>query len=161
MKKVIFLIIIIITLVLIVFAIRNLIKKPEIDLKNQENTAYYLSIGSNIFEVEIANTPQKRAIGLSEKETINQNEGMLFVFDKSHLPLFWMKDMKFPLDFVWIKDNEVVQISENIPVLTNGTISTITPTTEIDSVLEINAGMTKKYNIIIGDKTSITTRDKE
>ncbi len=161
MKKVIFLIVIIITLVLIFFVVKNPLEKPEIASTTPKNTIYHLSIGSDIFEVEIADTPQKREVGLSEKESMNQNQGMLFVFEKSYLPLFWMKNMKFPLDFIWIKDNRIVQISENIPVLTDGIASTIAPTTKIDSVLEINAGMTKKYNIAIGDKISITTHDKE
>src|SRR4030042_2564613 len=60
--------------------------------------------GQKIF-VEIADTPEKRSQGLSGRDNLSQNQGMLFIFNQPAIPSFWMKDMNFPLDFIWINNN--------------------------------------------------------
>jgi len=77
---------------------------------------------------------------------------MLFLFDKSGRYAFWMKDMKFPLDFIWIAGDKVVDIDENIPPDYSGTLK---PETPVDKVLEINAGVCEKYGIKKGDEVRL------
>lgn len=66
-------------------------------------------------KVEIANTDAARKIGLMGKESLNQDEGMLFVYSRPQRACFWMKNTKIPLDIVMInQDGKVVEILENM-----------------------------------------------
>src|SRR6185436_18462817 len=69
-------------------------------------------IGDNVFSVEIAETPETRAQGLGDRASIGANNGMLFLFDAPGNYGFWMKDMRFSIDIMWIKDNKVVGFAE-------------------------------------------------
>ena len=61
-----------------------------------------LEIGEETFIVEIADNDEERVRGLSLREPIEANRGMLFIFDVSGNYSFWMKDMLFALDIIWI-----------------------------------------------------------
>ena len=106
-------------------------------------------------EVETADNQEKRTKGLSDKKNLPDGQGMLFVFDKPGLYSFWMKDMKFPLDFVWINNNKVVAINENMNPENYQTPDSIMLNKEFDRVIELNADSIKKMNIKIGDTMSI------
>ena len=103
-----------------------------------------ITINNAVVSIEIADKPTKRTQGLSGRQSLPTNNGMLFVFDQPHTPSFWMYDMNFALDFVWIRDNAVVDITENVPPPTNTTPSnelpTYSPAVPADTVLEVNAG---------------------
>lgn len=101
---------------------------------------------------EIADTDEKRTKGLSNRDKLAQNEGMLFIFPKPSFYKFWMKDMKFPLDFIWIDKDTVVDVSENVPAPKSITekLMTFTSRVPFDRVLEVNAGIAKSFNIVIG-----------
>lgn len=115
-----------------------------------------ITINGHVFKIQLANTPQKRTDGLSETPPLLDDSGMLFVFDAPGKYDFWMHKMNYPLDFVWINGNEVVQINQNIPAPIGGTpIITISPTTDVDKVLEINAGTIQKYGIAVSDNVKI------
>lgn len=110
-------------------------------------------IGDKIFSVEIADTLRSRAQGLSGRKSINEDSGMLFVFQIPASYSFWMKDMNFPLDMVWIRSGKVIGITENVPSPTGGIFSlpTYSPPDTIDQILEINAGASKKFDLKAGD----------
>ncbi len=66
--------------------------------------------------MEVAKTSSELSRGLSFREYLPENQGMLFVFDKDGYYSFWMKDMKFNLDIIWINSNGiVVHIEKNLP----------------------------------------------
>ncbi len=68
----------------------------------------YIKIDEVAFEVDVVATPAALAKGLSGREDLSSNEGMLFVFSKVKEQTFWMKGMKIPIDLIWIKDDVVV-----------------------------------------------------
>lgn len=107
----------------------------------------YLQVGDAQVIVEVRNTEEGRSQGLSGREKLAENEGMLFVFDQPEIYPFWMKGMKFPLDFIWIKDNAVAEITEDVGV----DRMDIRPKEAVDKVLEVNSGWVKKQGIKIGD----------
>jgi uncharacterized membrane protein (UPF0127 family) len=111
-----------------------------------------LKINSSEIFAEIADTSQKRNQGLSGRASLPRNQGMLFIFDRPDRHSFWMKDMNFPLDFVWINKNRVIEITENVRPPDFQPPQSLTPKNPADMVLEINAGLAKKINIKIGDK---------
>ena len=109
--------------------------------------------------VEIADTPALRTQGLSGRASLGAAAGMLFVFDVDGRPSFWMKEMKFPLDFIWLRDAVVVGIHENLPSPEASTpdsaLPTYTPSIPVDSMLEVNAGFVKQYGIQAGDSVAL------
>ena len=100
-------------------------------------------------QAQLANTLTARELGLSYRDKIGDNEGMLFVFDKPDIYAFWMKDMNFPLDMVWIDSGKkVVAISENISTSTFPT--SFYPPSPAMYVLEINARAAKNFGMATG-----------
>lgn len=101
--------------------------------------------------VEVADTKSSRELGLSGRPTMKHEEGMLFVFDVPGRYGFWMKDMNFPLDLIWINQNGVV-----VEVERNADPSSY-PKTFMNSspasyVLELNAGVAEEQGVYIGSK---------
>ena len=75
---------------------------------------------------------------------------MLFVFDKPDTYGFWMKDMHFSIDMIWLDENfRVVTVASDVPA--NSYPKTYHPTDKSLYVLETNAGYAEKNNIKVGD----------
>jgi len=107
--------------------------------------------GAEIF-VEIADTPQTRTKGLSGRLSLPENQGVLFIFETPDRYSFWMKEMNFPLDFLWIDGNEIVEIAENIKPEDFQPPIALAPQQNVDKVLELNTGTVSRLNIKPGDK---------
>ena len=120
-----------------------------------------LQINDNVFKVEVADTQAKRSKGLGGRQSLEANEGMLFVFDKIDEHPFWMKGLSFPLDFVWIRDDTIVDILSNIQPPTKGLPDSALPIysskVPANKVLELNAGSIQKYDIKVGDLIKLTS----
>jgi hypothetical protein len=81
---------------------------------------------------------------------------MLFILGSKGIPTFWMKDMNFPLDFIWIDDDQVVDVTKNVPPPSPGeSLAIYSPKAPSNYVLELNAGTVDEYQISIGDKVVI------
>jgi len=106
--------------------------------------------------LELADEPAEQAKGLSEREFMPLDHGMLFVFPTSNKPGFWMKDMRFSLDLVWLDvDKVIVQIDEDVkPESYPDTI--FRATTAVKYVIEINAGVVKKLDLSVGQKLNFS-----
>ncbi len=87
--------------------------------------------------------------GLGNREYLCRDCGMLFDFETRGQRLFWMKNMRFPLDILWIDGNQVVSISKNVAPDYPGVFN---PPVLADKVLEINGGLSDEYGIKIGSK---------
>lgn len=113
----------------------------------------YVKINKQIIRLEIAQTPEQRAQGLSDRDSLAENQGMLFIFDRLGNYPFWMNRMKFNLDFVFFKDNEVIEIVANVPYPKNGEKpQRVLATKPFDKVLELNDGIAQKLGLKKGDK---------
>lgn len=105
---------------------------------------------------EIASSPEDRALGLMYRERLDPGSGMLFVFEKSGRYGFWMKNMRFPLDMIWItSDLQIAAINENVPACGEGNCPSIGPGTDVRYVLEVEAGFAKKHALAAGDIVTI------
>ncbi len=119
----------------------------------KENGLKRLRVGEEIVVVEIVDTPETRAQGLSGRESLGENEGMLFVFDEFKIYSFWMKEMKFDLDFAWIMEGEVVGLAEQVLAPKVGESPVVVrPSQPIEMVLEVNSGFLNKKGVKIGDR---------
>ena len=101
------------------------------------------------FEVEIADTSATRQQGLMFRQDLKQDKAMLFVFEKEGVYSFHMRNVKFPLDIVWLnKNKEIVFIKTNaLPEEEN-----IVPDKKAKYVIEFNAGIIEFLGASIGDK---------
>jgi uncharacterized protein len=110
-----------------------------------------LTIGGAEITYELADIESERSKGLSGRLSLSQKEGMLFVFDSPDMYSFWMKDMKFPIDFIWIDENrQVIGFLENISP--NTYPETFSPPSPVKYVLEVNSGFVEKFGITVGMK---------
>lgn len=107
---------------------------------------------------EIADEPDKRRKGLSKLDELPIGEGLLFVFERNGEYAFWMKDMNFPIDIIWIDDNKkIIDIAENAvpePGKNDNDLTIYSPKSDSRYILEINAGLSSLNNLQIGDKVN-------
>lgn len=139
-----------VTLCLLLLAlVVNLLKEKTIDPKKE-----VIYINDNKLYVEIAKSSLEKAKGLSGRKTLGQNEGMLFVYQSLTMPSFWMKEMFFPIDIVWIRNGKVIEVSKNISSKNLPLPETISPKEQINMVLEVNAGVADDLEIHPGNEVS-------
>ena len=110
------------------------------------------------FPVELAVTPKERERGLGYRASLAPDHGMLFLFGVPAKYDFWMRGMQFPLDFLWIADKKIVEITPNVPApAANEAPVQLTPKYPVDKILELNAGTAERYSIQIGDEVTFIT----
>lgn len=116
------------------------------------------TIKDQTFTLLLARTEPEREKGLSGRDSLPAQEGMLFLFDKPDYYGFWMKDMKFPLDIIFIHDKQVVTVYQSIqpPAKNAASLQIVKPSEPADMVLEINAGLSAKYHIQTGDIVTLS-----
>jgi len=103
--------------------------------KNEIN----LKIGSAQITAEVAQTPESIIQGLSERKSLEENSGMYFVLGEKKIATFWMKDMLFSIDIIWISaDKKIVHIETNLSPDTYP--KSFSPFEPAQYVLEVNAG---------------------
>lgn len=101
-------------------------------------------------------TDTEKAQGLSNREYLPSGQGALFIFDPPEQPMFWMRQMRFAIDIVWIRNGRVVGIERQVspqPGVKEDELTLYPAPGEIDYVLEINAGEANDFKI--GDEVQI------
>lgn len=113
-------------------------------------------IKDRCFLVEIAANQSQRGYGLMNREHLDPDKGMLFVYDEEGYHSFWMKNTLIPLDIIWINSSQdIVYIERNAQPCTSDYCPIIDPWRNASYVLEINGGLCDKYGINVGDKANI------
>lgn len=104
--------------------------------------------GHSIALERVADDPARQK-GLSGRDSLPKDRGMLFVFNRDQAGCFWMKDMRFPLDIVWLDmSKQVVQIAAHVSPLTYP--RSFCPSDPATYVIELNAGQAKGLGIEVG-----------
>lgn len=110
--------------------------------------------------IEVADTKEKRGIGLGGRTSLPPENGMLFIMEQRGKPVFWMKGMMIPLDFIWIDGDRVVDILQNVQPPVAGTpdqnLQLYSPVVDVNRVLEVNAGYIAAKGIKIGDRIQLS-----
>ena len=117
---------------------------------NQEKTE--VCFEENCFLVELAKTDVEKERGLMFKKSLENNRGMLFIFNEEGRYNFWMKNTLITLDIIWINSEKEVVYIEHSAEPCSETCESIIPRVNAQFVLEINGGVAKKLNINIGDR---------
>jgi len=122
----------------------------------RENAVVFDSGENGIhLNVEIVDTFEERQVGLMFRDHLNENDGMLFIFDEEGYYPFWMKNTLIPLDMIWISESlQVVDILHADPC-TEDPCTSYKPSGNAKYVVEVNQNFTIKNNIEIGDRLRI------
>lgn len=117
----------------------------------------YVIINGTWFKAEFANTIQEKEIGLSKYKSIGDDFALVFPFEKSEKHVFWMKNMHFPIDIIFANNSKIIKIYENVlpPVSEFSQLRLYSPQENSDTVIEVNAGISRRYNFRIGDQIKI------
>ncbi|MBI4118834.1 MAG: DUF192 domain-containing protein [Parcubacteria group bacterium] len=113
----------------------------------------YVQINNLKIPVELAKTEAEVQKGLSGRASLGADQGMLFIFAQPDYYRFWMPDMRFPIDIIWINENKVAGISQNVSnEFDPKNPKFYIPPRPADKVLEVNAGFAENKKIKTGDK---------
>jgi len=157
MKKLIIVYIVLIVAVILLAVVRgggNLLSFIPVIGGGTSATA---EVGGNTLKLIVAKSEQDRMKGLSGRKSLPQDTGMLFVFEKKDRPGFWMKDMMFPIDIIYIDDTKVVYVVRNAPSsVQSPNLTVYRPESIANYVLEVNAGVADKLKIKEGTTIKLT-----
>lgn len=139
--------------------------KQNSDYKNLQKVAdrqlLLMTIGDKKLNVEVVNNEASRSLGLSGRNEIGA-DGMLFVFPQKSYQQFWMKDMKFNLDFIWIADGKVVEIMRDVPRPEAGqsleALPRFIPRQPVEMMLEVVAGDAERWGVVEGDLIGVVRK---
>jgi uncharacterized membrane protein (UPF0127 family) len=105
--------------------------------------------------VEVADDPEERRQGLSDREALARDAGMLFVWDSVAVYTLWMKNMRFSLDVIWIDDRRrVVNVTADVPHqpgASDAELIRYSSGVDVLYAIELNAGAAERHGIEVGD----------
>lgn len=107
-----------------------------------------LRVGSQLLTVEVADTSAAQSRGLSGRSGLAEDAGMLFTYATATTPRFWMPDMSFGLDLIWISGDRVIGITPG--VLPESYPNTFSPPQPVTAALEVSAGWAQRHGIEAG-----------
>ncbi len=113
----------------------------------------FVYIKDKQFTMEIAKTPGERKLGLMHRKSLDLDKGMLFIFEEEKPHSFWMKNTLIPLDIIWLNNNKnVVYFNKNTQPCSKDPCIRIYPNKNASYVVEINANLSDKLGLKIGDE---------
>ncbi len=134
-------------------------------LPKEANTTKYSEVcfllkDKKCINAEIADTPEKRERGLMYREGLKKDEGMLFVFPEENYYSFWMKNMKFPIDIIWIDgDYRIVHMERDAqPCL--DLCRSYSPKEKAKYVLEVEVNFTARNSIGVNSTVNFLAKQK-
>jgi len=115
-------------------------------------------INNTVASVELADEASEQWQGLSDRESLGEQDGMLFVFPDMQKRTFVMRRMHFPLDIIWIRDNKIVGIAKNLAPEGENPKEFYSSPERVNYVLEVNGGFCDKQGIEVGDVVEINNQ---
>lgn len=152
-NKLIFIILLAISLLLIssLLFIYHSFQPREAAENRARDEVFSLKINNANINIELADVAEERARGLSGRSNINESDGMLFVFNEPDFYSFWMRDMIFSIDIIWIDENyKIIDIARNVSP--DSFPQKFQPQKMAKYVLEVGAGFSDRHNIKVVDK---------
>jgi uncharacterized membrane protein (UPF0127 family) len=128
--------------------------------KNNRESIKTIEVGNHIIEIEIADTPEEWETGLSYRDTLPENHGMLFVFPDESRRAFWMRGCHFDIDLAYIKANgtisEIITMKKE-PLYTPPNFLKTYPSqsTRIKFALEMIGGWFEEHNVNVGTRINL------
>ena len=136
------------------------VKPVEVTFKKEGELSLYKAANDSLIvklDIEIADTDYDIQTGLMYRNSMQDDRGMLFVFPAMSQRYFYMRNTKFPLDLIFIDDKKrVVSFQENAKPFDESSLPSEVPA---QYVLEVNAGLTEKWTLDVGDRMEYTKID--
>lgn len=114
-----------------------------------------LKINDAEYTVALAQSDERKQLGLSYVESMPADHGMAFIYKDADVYPFWMKDMNFDLDFIWVKNGKVVEVTPYVSSKPLDQYKITKPYTAVDTVIELNAGQIEANQIGVGDSVNM------
>ncbi len=114
-----------------------------------------VTIGIHRIQVEVADTPERLSRGLSGRSGLAEGRGMVFPYARADRHGFWMVEMHFDIDIVWIRGDRIVDVTARAPHDTPGELPVYRPRAPADLVLEVPAGTVERLGWKIGDRVTV------
>ena len=151
------LVMIIILIIVGFFVVNNFIEKnePEVEyytFKKEGELTFTDSLGNTKtkIDLEIADNEYERQLGLMNRKSMEENQGMIFIFPREEYQSFWMRNTLIPLDMIFVnKDQKIITIHKDTKVLSAQSYPSTAPAMY---VVEVTGGFTDRHNIVLGDK---------
>lgn len=132
---------------------KNIIKTEEVTFTKEGELSIFKQETDSLittFDIEIAETSYETETGLMYRKSMETNRGMLFVSPTVRMHNFYMKNTEFSLDLIYIKDDlSIASFQENAQPLDEASLTSKVP---VKYVLEVNAGLVKRFGFEVGDK---------
>lgn len=118
----------------------------------------WIELGGKRIEVLVADTIGHQHVGLGKRDDLGIYGGMLFIHSEEKKYGILMRDMRFPIDIVWLNNGEVIDIAPNVqtePGVSEAQLRVYYPRKLVTAVLELPAGWTEQNGVKIGDFVKI------
>lgn len=140
---------------IVIWSFYMFLQKPAPAHYQSQPTVSTIKVGDESIRIEIADTDAERAQGLSGRAMLEESHGLLFVFENPGMYGFWMKDMLFPIDIIFLDVNlKVINVYEGVEPSTFPTL--FYPLVHTKYVLEINSGEASRVGIDTGVQVSLS-----
>jgi uncharacterized membrane protein (UPF0127 family) len=114
----------------------------------------FIFLEKYLSQIEIVSDPQDRKTGLMNRESLPDDSGMIFVWDRSKVQCMWMKNTSIPLSVAYIEDTgEIIDIYDMVP-LSRKSVCSRKPALY---ALEVNQGWFEKNELYVGDFINISS----
>lgn len=124
---------------------------PVTDFSNKENQEYLsVKLSGKSMNLAVADNEKEQYAGLSNRPQLCSNCGMIFIFDNLRIRYFVMREMLFPIDIVWLKDNKIIGYVDSAKI-ENPPYTLYTSPEPVNIVLELPAGYIKNNKILVND----------
>jgi uncharacterized membrane protein (UPF0127 family) len=115
-----------------------------------------VNIANQRIMFEVARKPHQLSKGLMYRTSLAADRGMLFVYEPPQPVSFWMRNMKIPLDMVFLRDGRVKLLKVNVPPCpVNSSCPIYETDTAIDQVIELRAGRAAQLGLKVGDRVNV------
>jgi len=143
----------IVAVCVIIFCVRDVFPVTAVP----ENS-FVWSLPGETLTLTIASTSAEQELGLGDRPSLSSNSGMLFVFDKPNNYGFWMKDMEFPIDIIWLdQDFKIVHIENSLSPSTYPSV--FYPGSPSKYVIEVNSGLAQQHSLYVGETLQLDRLD--
>ena len=120
-----------------------------------ESPEGWAKVREQTIALELAISPAEQTLGLGKRASLPWGHGMLFLYETPRFHRFWMKDMQFDIDIVWIRDNRIVEISHHVRHRPGTTGDQVSSQELTDRVLELPAGYASAQGLRKGNRVEI------
>ena len=113
------------------------------------------TVADYVIELEVARTESQKAMGLMYRTSLADNRGMLFLFEPSQTVNFWMKNVRIPLDMLFLRDGKVKAIAASVPPCNINPCPTYGSQTAVNQVIELRGGRASELGLKVGETVKI------